>query len=166
MKIWRKEEFKDAEDFDGKVTPRSGGFWAFPGDVKSEMFLIDKKTTKKSYRITKTIWRKVKREAINSMRTPLLSVLIINDETRFIVIDENDIDWLIDKNKLKIKFKRVDTEGKGFTLKAELEDELYDELHKTGKVLVFLVEVGEYKLAVFENKYFFYLLQTEGGENK
>ena len=47
MKKWQQKEAKDAELFKGRVTPKSGGFWSFAGDVVTKDFLIDSKTTEK-----------------------------------------------------------------------------------------------------------------------
>lgn len=97
MKRWQKKETKDAELFQGKRTPRSGGFWAFPGDVKSgefgDGFLVDsKETTNKSYSITTKTWDKVNGEALKSGRIPILSIRIINYRSPLdlVILDRND----------------------------------------------------------------------------
>lgn len=90
-KQWQKKESKDAKEFGGRVTPRSGGMWSFPGDVKTDMFLIDSKTTdKKSYSITANVWRKLYSEALKSQRLPLLSVQLVKDNIEVVVLDKND----------------------------------------------------------------------------
>lgn len=86
---WQKKEQRDAEDFGGKVTPRSGGFWSFPGDVKTDKFLIDAKSTEKNgYRVTKKVWNKIVDESIKSGKIPMLSLEI--DDLELIVLDKND----------------------------------------------------------------------------
>ena len=88
---WRKKEIKDARDFKGKLTPRSGGYFSFPGDVKTDIFLIDSKTTsRKSYSITADIWRKLYSQALKSQRLPMLSVELANDDIEVVVLDKND----------------------------------------------------------------------------
>jgi hypothetical protein len=99
-KQWQKKEAKDALDFQGKRTPRSGGFWSFPGDVASDQFLIDSKITKqKSYSLTKNIWDKISHEALKSRKMPLLSISIIDDENELelCVLDKNDLIELLQK---------------------------------------------------------------------
>ena len=98
MKDWQKKESKDAKSFGGKVTPKSGGFWAFAGDVVTDKFLIDSKTTeKKSFSVTKKIWRKLYNEALKSRKIPILSLLLINESIELVVLDKNDFISLLEK---------------------------------------------------------------------
>ena len=100
MKKWQKKETKDADIFQGKRTPRSGGFWSFPGDVKSDEFLIDSKDTdKKSYSVNKKIWDKINHEALKSGKIPILSISIINDgkSVDLVILDRNDFVELLSK---------------------------------------------------------------------
>lgn len=100
MKQWQKKENKDADVFQGKRTPRSGGFWAFPGDIKSDEFLIDSKATeRKSYSINKSIWEKINVEALKSGRIPILSVSIINDGIDLVILDRNDFVELLKRKR-------------------------------------------------------------------
>ena len=100
MKNWQKKEHSDAEVFEGKVTPKSGGLWSFPGDVKTDQFLIDSKTTdKKSFSIKNTMWKKIEGEALKSRRLPILSISLINDGIELIVLDKNDFVELLKKKK-------------------------------------------------------------------
>jgi hypothetical protein len=98
-KQWQKKESKDAEEFGGRVTPRSGGMWSFPGDVKTDDFLIDAKTTdKKSYSLTVETWRKLYSQALKSQRLPLLSIQLVKENVEVVVLDKNDFiaileDW-------------------------------------------------------------------------
>lgn len=98
MKKWQKKESKDADIFNGRRTPKSGGFWFFPGDVKSDDFLIDSKTTdKKSFSITANMWEKIEGEALKSRRIPILSILLTNEGTELVCLDKNDFIELIKK---------------------------------------------------------------------
>jgi len=98
-KKWQKKEQNDAKTFKGRVTPKSGGFWSFPGDVKTDKFLIDSKTTEhKGFRITGNIWRKLNGEALKSRRLPVLSISLINENIELVVLDKNDFVTLIDKD--------------------------------------------------------------------
>ena len=91
MKPWQKKEIKDAELFNGRRTPRSGGFWSFAGDVVTKTFLIDSKTTdKKGFRITNNMWNKLSNEALKSRKLPILSISLINEDIELVVLDKND----------------------------------------------------------------------------
>jgi hypothetical protein len=90
MKKWQKKENKDKSLFRGKLKPRSGGFWFAPGDVSTEEFLIDCKTTdKKSYSITEDIWNKINTEALKCRKLPCLSIQL-GTGIEVIVLDKND----------------------------------------------------------------------------
>lgn len=98
MKPWQKKERQDAKDFGGKVTPRSGGYFSFAGDVITKDFLIDSKVTeKKGFRITGNIWRKIYNEALKSRRLPILSISLINEDIELVVLDKNDFLSMINK---------------------------------------------------------------------
>ena len=99
-KPWRKKEIKDAKDFKGRLTPKSGGYSSFPGDVITKDFLIDSKLTeKKSFSITAKMWRKIYNEALKSRRLPCLSVSISSYDIELVVLDKNDFISLIEKEK-------------------------------------------------------------------
>jgi len=99
-KKWQDKEHNDAKEFGGRVTPRSGGAWSFPGDVKTEEFLIDSKTTeKKSYSITADVWRKLYSQALTSQRLPLLSIQLLNDDIEVVVLDKNDFISILEEWK-------------------------------------------------------------------
>lgn len=95
MKKWQKKEKQDEDDFNGKRTPRSGGFWGFKGDITSREFLIESKhTTQKGFRITEELWDKIYDEALKSRKKPLIS-LQIND-TEMVILDKDDFLELYD----------------------------------------------------------------------
>lgn len=93
MKIrrgWQGKEKEDAVAFGGVRTPRSGGFWSFPGDVKAEIFLLDSKdTNSKSYSVTEAVLKKLQKEALLSERFGVLSVRL-GTGREFVVLDKND----------------------------------------------------------------------------
>jgi len=96
MKDWQKKETKDAKDFGGRKTPKSGGAWSFPGDVTTDKFLIDSKLTeRKSFTITCKIWKKIYNEALKSRKLPCLSISLINEDIEIVVLDKNDFLELI-----------------------------------------------------------------------
>lgn len=90
MKNWVRKEKRDAADFGAKRTPRSGGIWSFPGDLKNDKFLIEsKKTEKKGFTITNKTWEKVWAEALKSQRMPLLSIELGN-AMEIVVLEKGD----------------------------------------------------------------------------
>ena len=100
MKKWQKKEVSDAVLFNGKRTPKSGGFWSFPGDVVTKDFLIDSKITdKKGFRITGDMWNKLFNEALKSRRVPVLSISLMNENLELVVLDKNDFISLINKKR-------------------------------------------------------------------
>ena len=98
MKKWQIKETKDASLFKGRRTPKSGGFWSFPGDVVTKDFLIDSKTTeKKGFRITCGIWNKLFNEALKSRKLPILSISLTSKDIELVVLDKNDFISLLKK---------------------------------------------------------------------
>jgi hypothetical protein len=96
MKIWQKKrkwknkEKRDAKDFCGTRTPRSGGFWNKPGDVSQEDFLFDcKETDKKSYSVTIDTLKKIQHESLKNNKMPALSIEL-GDKTEFVVLLRSD----------------------------------------------------------------------------
>lgn len=99
MEPWRKKEKSDAKDFGGQRQKGSGNYWAKPGDVKTDKFLIDsKQTSKPSYSISKKTWDKIYEEALFSYRIPILSLLIQNLE--LVVLDKSDFLQIIHTKEL------------------------------------------------------------------
>jgi hypothetical protein len=89
-KNWQKKEHNDKSLFRGRLRPRSGGLWFAPGDVSTEEFLIDCKTTeKKRFSITEDIWDKINREALNCRKLPCLSIRLENG-VELVILDKND----------------------------------------------------------------------------
>jgi len=90
LKKWQRKERKDSSLFRGRTRPRSGGLWFMPGDVTTEEFLIDCKTTdNKSFSITEQIWDKIRTEALKCRKLPCLSIQLGNG-TEVVVLDKND----------------------------------------------------------------------------
>lgn len=89
MKKWEQKEKKDSKDFKGKKQKASGNYWAAPGDIKTEDFLIDsKQTEKKSYSISLETWDKLYEEALFSFRIPMLSLII--QKLELVVLSKED----------------------------------------------------------------------------
>ena len=91
MKVpaWKKKEKSDQKSFGGRKSRGSGNYWAQPGDIKSENFLIDSKYTKhKSYSISIENWEKISDEALFSFRLPLLSIKM--QDTEVVILSKSD----------------------------------------------------------------------------
>jgi len=90
-KNWQEQEIRNAKDFNGKRTPRSGGFWNMKGDVKSDKFLIENKiTVKENFTIQGKVWEKIKHEALMEGRVPFLSIEFGKKKHEVLVIDKDD----------------------------------------------------------------------------
>lgn len=90
-KLSKLQEAKTARDFGGLTTPGSGNQWHSKGDVKSDQFLIECKTTSKdSYGLKAAIWSKIATEALLEDRTPLMDIEFIDRGVSVIVIDKSD----------------------------------------------------------------------------
>lgn len=90
MKRWQKKEKSDSSSLGGRVRPRSGGLWFAPGDVTTEEFLIDCKTTiHDSFSVTEHIWNKINNEALKCRKLPCLSIQLGSGK-EVVVLDKND----------------------------------------------------------------------------
>ncbi len=87
----QKQEKSVAKDFNAKVTVASGALWGAKGDVRNDKFLIECKTTSKSwYSLTAKTWEKIEQEAIRDhMRIPLM-VIDLEDRDRVVVFRMKD----------------------------------------------------------------------------
>lgn len=89
MKKWEKKEKDDAKAFTGRRQKGSGNYWAQPGDVRADDFLIDsKQTDAKSYTIKKETWDKLYEEALFLYRYPVLSLII--QDLELVVLSKED----------------------------------------------------------------------------
>lgn len=97
-KDYQQKEDRDSIDFGGKKTPRSGGFWSAPGDIKSDQFLIDSKLSKHDrFSIPRKMWNKIAKEALMSQRIPILSIEFGKEKTELVVLDKDDFLMLMEK---------------------------------------------------------------------
>jgi len=95
-KLWKKKEKDDAKSFGGREQPRSGAGWKNKQDVKTDMFLIENKTTiKKSFSVKHKYWKEIKTNAVLEGRMPLLSIRFLEDDTDLVVLDKDDLIELI-----------------------------------------------------------------------
>lgn len=87
----QKQEKGVAKDMGAKVVVASGALWSAKGDVRSDKFLIECKTTEKDYySVTTRVWEKISQEAVkDSMRIPLLMV-DLKDSERYVIFNPKD----------------------------------------------------------------------------
>lgn len=87
----QKQEKSVAKDMGASVVVASGALWSAKGDVRSDKFLIECKTTKKDYySITTRVWEKISLEADkDGVRIPLLFV-DLEDRVRYVIFNPND----------------------------------------------------------------------------
>lgn len=93
-----KDFAKRARDLGARRQPASGALWSAKGDVRiGGLALGDNKFTKhKSVSVTKEMWEKVKREAMEqNFRIPFLQIEMAETD-RLVVLDENDFLMLLE----------------------------------------------------------------------
>ena len=95
MKVKKKSQLQEksvAKDLNAKTIIASGALWGSKGDVRHDEFLVECKTTEKSfYSLTMKVWDKIDKEAIkDGLRTPLMCVDINDGKDRFAVFREKD----------------------------------------------------------------------------
>lgn len=92
----QKQEKSTAKAFNAKTVVASGAKWGAKGDVRNDKFLIECKTTKRSfYTLTAKTWEKIEREAIRDhLRIPLM-VIDLEDKDRVVVFRPQDFNVLI-----------------------------------------------------------------------
>lgn len=88
----QKQEKNLAKLMKGRVTPASGAMWGAKGDVRSEKYLIECKTTAKaSFAITQKHWEKIQNEALHDgLRIPILNVQLLDGSIDLIVMSKDD----------------------------------------------------------------------------
>jgi len=100
MRRWQKKELRDSISFGGRRTPRSGGLFFAPGDVTTDKFLIDcKSTEKKGFSITEQIWDKIHTEALKCRKLPCLSIQLGNG-VEIVVLSKDDFLTFFKERKL------------------------------------------------------------------
>lgn len=85
------QERKAARDFGGSVTVASGNQWHSKGDVRTDNWLIEcKTTTKDSYSLNVKTWSKINTEAILENRDPIMEIEFSERGVSLVVLDKND----------------------------------------------------------------------------
>jgi hypothetical protein len=71
-----KQEKSVAKQINGRITPNSGATDFIKGDVRSDIFLVECKTTDKPfYSLPFSVWGKIYREAVkDGLRIPLMCI--------------------------------------------------------------------------------------------
>lgn len=100
-----KQEQQVAADFGGKVVIASGALWGSKGDVVTDLFLIECKTTESStYRLDyKKTWNKIFKEATSRGLIPLMVISVSGDS--YVVYQHCVFDTLYDQRVDGIKLK-------------------------------------------------------------
>lgn len=87
-----KQEKRVAMELEGKVTVASGALSFQKADVRNEQFLVECKTTAKTfYSLTVTTWNKIKSQAVkDGLRIPLMCIDLEDGKTSVAIISYND----------------------------------------------------------------------------
>lgn len=99
----QKQEKSVAKDLGAKTVIASGALWGAKGDVRSDQFLFECKTTEKpKYIFTAKSWEKITKQAIaDHMRIPVF-VVDICDKERFFIVNAEDFSPLIKEEPVSI----------------------------------------------------------------
>ncbi len=87
-----KQEKSIADKFEGKPQINSGAFTFYKGDVKTDYFLFEAKTTttsKESFSIKKEWLEKINKEAFPLKKIPVLAFRFEPDGKDYYIVDEN-----------------------------------------------------------------------------
>ena len=117
-----KQEKDVAKQIGGKTVIASGALWHASSDVRNKQYLVECKTTEKSfYTITSKAWEKICKEAVNDgFRDPLLVVdLHNNHKERYVCFPFNLLPFDVAGNTstplwLKGNITTVTADGKQF----------------------------------------------------
>ena len=93
MQVKKKSQLQEksvAKDLDAKTVIASGALWGSKGDVRHDEFLVECKTTEKSfYSLTMKVWEKIEKEAVrDGLRIPLMCIDIDGGKDRYAVFLE------------------------------------------------------------------------------
>lgn len=96
-KKFQIHEKRDSKNFSGKMTPGSGSK-SIKGDVQTDDLLIECKCTEKSqYILKKEVLQKLKSQAFNIGKTPILSLEICDE--KWMLIEANFLHNLLEELK-------------------------------------------------------------------
>lgn len=108
------QEKRIAKEVSGRTVIASGSLWGSKGDVRTEDFLIECKTTQKEfYSLTAVTWKKIRTEAIkDGIRSPVMCISLYGVE--FAVADFVEFEELFDQ----YADTETNTASKSFMLKS------------------------------------------------
>ena len=90
-RVSKIQEARTARDFGGRTTPASGSQWHSKGDVKTNNWLIECKTTSKlSYSLKAETWHKIWTEAISEGRDPIMVLDFETEGVSLVVMSKED----------------------------------------------------------------------------
>lgn len=120
------QEKRVAEKINGRVQIASGALDE-KGDVKSEHFLIECKTTgKTSYPFHCDVWNKIRAEAYKVGKCPVLHVYVrdgkgfyVHSRTGFVIMRRDDFDYYNVRSGLKLQITGLREFNKQITLTSE-----------------------------------------------
>ena len=83
------QEKRVAKEVRGRTTPASGAMWGCKGDVRSDAFLVECKTTEKDkYSLSILTWNKIRVEAVkDGMKIPVMCIDLHNGKYRYAVFE-------------------------------------------------------------------------------
>ena len=84
-----KQEQRVAKELGGKTVIASGSLWGSKGDVRHDQFLVECKTTEKSfYALTYEVWKKIQTEALrDGLRLPVMCIDLEDGKHKLAVFD-------------------------------------------------------------------------------
>jgi len=92
-----KRNAKERADIGGQVTKGSGCGEYDKADVRDDYFLSENKTTeKKSYSLKKTEWEKIRKQALDKDRIPIMDIEIVGTD-ELVVVRKTDFNWMVEQ---------------------------------------------------------------------
>lgn len=118
----KKQEQNVAKDIGGSVSIASGALDIQKADVRNDIFLIECKTTEKTfYSLKYSTWKKIENEALkDGLRTPVMCIYLRDGDNSVAVLDYSDFLGLdLDKNNFVGKKEPDLIEGKSYRIKPD-----------------------------------------------
>lgn len=87
----QKQEQRVAKELQGRTVIASGSLWGSKGDVKSDVFLVECKTTEDTrYSLSLRTWDKIKKEAIRErLRIPIMCIDLWNGRSQLALFEDS-----------------------------------------------------------------------------
>ena len=106
------QEKKVASEISGRTVIASGSLWGSKGDVRSDKFLIECKTTDKDYyTLQYPTWEKIYKEAAkDGLRTPVMCIDLEGGKQRIAVVS-------FSFDTFPLSYLRVSAKGKSFRVR-------------------------------------------------